>query len=382
MDQVVWEWHLWDHILPAGQTASQYPGKIDLDYFASSRSSDWWHFNSVDYSAELDQIIISSRAASEVWIIDHDLTTAEAAGEAGDLLYRYGNPEAYGASGVQILVAQHDAEWLDEDTILVFDNGDPRERSYSRVVEIDLPDYLNSPSNVVLAGEIVWEYGAASGEQYFFADHISGSQRLASGNTLICSGTDGRFFEVTPDNDIVWEYVNPYTTTRNNQETNEVFRCELYPASFIGQELGTPSAQSSSASTSPDTSLPPVANSASASSSSAQGSPSSSPPPGSQNIGGGPPGIESVSPTTLQANGVSQLVTITLDDRFDPPAQVPFSSIAIGDIQATSWNRSALTIQAWVTIPSSTAAGEYQLSVTFPGREGGPIAFGYSIAID
>ena len=38
----------------------------------------------------------SAPGASMVWIIDHGTTTDEAAGPAGDLLYRYGNPEAYG----------------------------------------------------------------------------------------------------------------------------------------------------------------------------------------------------------------------------------------------------------------------------------------------
>ena len=44
----------------------------------------------------------------------------------------------------------------------------------------------------------------------FFSSHISGTQRLANGNTLICSGEQGRFFEVDSGGKIVWEYVNPY----------------------------------------------------------------------------------------------------------------------------------------------------------------------------
>ena len=50
------------------------------------------HCNAVDYNEELDQIIISSAKFCEFWIIDHGLTTEEAATEAGDLLYRWGNP--------------------------------------------------------------------------------------------------------------------------------------------------------------------------------------------------------------------------------------------------------------------------------------------------
>ncbi|MGC8644373.1 MAG: hypothetical protein ACP5XB_31305, partial [Isosphaeraceae bacterium] len=53
---------------------------------------------------ELDQILLSVHSFSEIWIIDHGTTTAEAAthkggrsGKGGDLLYRWGNPQAYRA---------------------------------------------------------------------------------------------------------------------------------------------------------------------------------------------------------------------------------------------------------------------------------------------
>ena len=44
----------------------------------------------------------------------------------------------------------------------------------------------------------------------FFSPYISGAQRLANGNTLICEGCHGRIFEVTTACDVVWEYVNPH----------------------------------------------------------------------------------------------------------------------------------------------------------------------------
>ena len=40
----------------------------------------------------------------------------------------------------------------------------------------------------------------------FFSSYISGAQRLANGNTLICE--DGRIFEVSTAGEVVWEYVN------------------------------------------------------------------------------------------------------------------------------------------------------------------------------
>ena len=38
---------------------------------------------------------------------------------------------------------------------------------------------------------------------------ISGTQRLPNGDTLICAGVSGTIFEVTPEKETVWEYVNP-----------------------------------------------------------------------------------------------------------------------------------------------------------------------------
>ncbi len=68
--------------------------------------ADWLHTNSVDYNEEFDQIVVSVRHFSEIWVIDHSTTTAEAAGHSGgnsgkggDLLYRWGNPEAYRSRG-------------------------------------------------------------------------------------------------------------------------------------------------------------------------------------------------------------------------------------------------------------------------------------------
>ena len=82
---------------------------------------DWLHINAVAYNAELDQIMLSVFEFSEIWVIDHSTTTAEAAGheggkygKGGDLLYRWGNPRAYRAGTVkdQKLFGQHNAHWI------------------------------------------------------------------------------------------------------------------------------------------------------------------------------------------------------------------------------------------------------------------------------
>ena len=56
--------------------------------------------------------------------------------------------------------------------------------------------------------EITWEYQGDPSIS-FYSYHISGAERLANGNTLICEGAPGRIFEVTPNQGIVWEYINP-----------------------------------------------------------------------------------------------------------------------------------------------------------------------------
>ena len=76
---------------------------------------------------------------------------------------------------------------------------------------------------------IVWEYRDQSLFD-FWSPYISGAQRLANGNTLICEGCDGRIFEVTHDGEVVWEYVNPHFAVERGRPglNNWVFRAFRY----------------------------------------------------------------------------------------------------------------------------------------------------------
>ena len=49
-------------------------------------------------------------------------------------------------------------------------------------------------------------------------------QRLPNGNTQIAEATSGRIFEVTPEGEIVWEYVDP---------AGFVFRAHRYPYDWV-----------------------------------------------------------------------------------------------------------------------------------------------------
>jgi hypothetical protein len=286
--QIVWEWHLWDHLIQDhdrskanfGHVAAHpelvdanfgrgvmagfanlarflnppakkgEPKKSDakndaldklkgIGYVGASGGRqffgfipDWTHVNAVAYNAKLDQIMLSPREFNEVWIIDHSTTKAEAAGhtggrygKGGDLLYRFGNPQAYraGTAADQRLFSQHDAHWIPEGLpgeghLLVFNNGGGRpDGNYSSVDEIVLPlredgRYERKPGSAYGPDKPIWSYTAAK-KSAFFAAMMSGAQRVPNGNTLICTGFGGTIFEVTPQKEIVWDYINPARNT-------------------------------------------------------------------------------------------------------------------------------------------------------------------------
>ena len=98
---------------------------------------------------------------------------------------------------------------------MIFNNGLRRSAEpYSSVDELVLPmdaegRFQRAPGQPYGPTEPVWSYRSADPEE-FYSFFISGAERLPNGNTLICSGAQGRFFEVTPEGRIVWEYWNPY----------------------------------------------------------------------------------------------------------------------------------------------------------------------------
>src|SRR5262249_48594099 len=146
-------------------------------------------------------------AFSEIWIIDHGTTSAEAArhsggrrGKGGDLLYRWGNPRTYrgGTAADQRLFFPHSAHWIPPGgpgagPLLVFNNGARRPKGpFSSVDEVALPesesgDYVRDRDGRFGPREPLWSYSAANPIE-FYSMLLSGAQRLPNGNTLICLG--------------------------------------------------------------------------------------------------------------------------------------------------------------------------------------------------
>jgi hypothetical protein len=262
--KVVWEWHIWDHLVqdydakkanfgkPAdhpelldfnvGDTLQPPITQDSMDILRAqgrvpwrnqtpeNSGSDLYHFNAVKYNAELDQIAFSSPGLSEIFIIDHSTTTKQAAGhtggrggKGGDFLYRWGNPQNYGRgdSADQKLFGQHDVRWIEKGkpgagNLTVFDNDVPAasHMPYSAVYELATPvdskgNYSMEKNGAYGPEKPSWMYMAPDTFS-FFSGFISGAHRMSNGNTFIDEGAKARFFEVTKEGNIVWEYLNPY----------------------------------------------------------------------------------------------------------------------------------------------------------------------------
>ena len=245
---VLWQWLAGDHIDELGFAPDARKVIKEAAAVNKGRGSfDWLHVNSATYVGPnkwFDQgdarfapnnVIISSREASIIAII----------GRNGSIVWRMG-PD-FSASkelrAIRQIIGQHHAHIIPKGlpgagNLLVFDNGGSSgygfaspiapegrgafQRATSRVLEIN-PVTL----------ELVWSYQNAR----FFSTNISGAQRLPNGNTLITAGAGGRMFEVTPKNEIVWEYMYPQFAGANG--SNAVYRAYRVPYGWIPQ-LTTP----------------------------------------------------------------------------------------------------------------------------------------------
>ncbi len=274
-DSIVWEWHAWDHLIQDyDSTKANYgvvedhPELIDVNWDTNDGKADWMHVNFIDYNEEYDQIMISVPTFNEFWVIDHSTTKAEAAGHTGglagrggDLLYRWGNPATYrrGTATDQKLFFQHDTHWID-------DFIDPDAPLYGKVALFNNRAGANFSTAHVLSlpfDPVSWTYpmeGLTWGPSSFdvtlmypddstrmYSNIVSSVQVLPNGNFLVCVGRWGYSFEITPQQQIVWEYVTPLA---NGQPVNQgdslhinqnlTFNIKRYPAdyaAFQGKDL-------------------------------------------------------------------------------------------------------------------------------------------------
>jgi len=198
----VWEWRTWEYLDPVADGIAEVQAPRTL----------WAQGNSVEELPEGD-ILASYRPTSTVIRISR---------KTGKIVWKLGPPTVAG---------QHAPTLLENGNILIFDNGPHRlddSVPYSRAIEVD-------PAT----NAIVWKYQDKPAWN-FFSPRMGCAQRLPNGNTLITESSFGRFFEVTKEGEIVWEYVNPFFGKPffggpPGSESNQVFRAVRYSADEIAR---------------------------------------------------------------------------------------------------------------------------------------------------
>jgi len=216
---IVWEWHAWDHLCQNYNPAKdnyvssivQHPELININY---NTSQDWLHMNGIDYNEDLDQIVVSTHNLNELYVIDHSTTTAEAAGhtggnsgKGGDILYRWGNPAAYSASGTNVYHVPHDAHWVPKDcpnaNYLVVFNNNGISMSQSTVDLISPPydgyNYSITPGSAFLPSTYTLRHNCSG-----HSNNESNSQQLPNGNMLVCMFQSGYIYEINPAGTTIW----------------------------------------------------------------------------------------------------------------------------------------------------------------------------------
>lgn len=256
---VLWSWRASDHWQELGfdddalGALHRSPNLRQLDRGAVG---DWLHINAVsqlgpnrhfdagDLRFHPDNILWDAREANLIAITDK---------ASGRIVWRLG-PRYDGSAALRELgwiVGQHHAHLIPrglpgEGNLLVFDNGGwagygrataltpdgvkTVRRDHSRVLEID-----------PLTLRVVWQYTPAEAgfampldASRFYSPFISSAQRLPNGNTLITEGSNGRLFEVTPEHQLVWEYISPYWSG-GERNLNLVYRAYRYPYDWVPQ---------------------------------------------------------------------------------------------------------------------------------------------------
>ena len=243
---IIWEWRFYDHLIQNYDPnmlnygiISENPQLFNIN--AYNLLGDFTHLNCVDFNAELNQIVFSSRTLNEVFIIDHSTTTEEAKshiggiyGKGGDFLYRWGNPINYnrGDFGDQKLHAPHADNWINSDypgggNILLFDNE--YDVSISAIIEFQPPILSNGlysldANEPFEPNEYTWINHSSN---YYSLSH-SGAFRMPNGNTLITIfGVPPLYeiniIEIDENGSLQWEYLGSFIT----------FRASKYPLSYF-----------------------------------------------------------------------------------------------------------------------------------------------------
>ncbi|MEL7568226.1 MAG: aryl-sulfate sulfotransferase [Dehalobacterium sp.] len=255
---IIWEWHANEHFREYGfsESAKNVLFRNPNLKYNGREFGDWLHINSMSYLGpnkwydagderfHPDNIIWDSREANICAIISK---------KTGKVVWKLGPDfrETKEQRLIGQIIGQHHVHMVPkglpgEGNILIFDNGgwagygDPTRtsrdgtktdiRDTSRVLEID-PVTLKVVWQVVGVDLLPKDVDYDPTDSFrFYSPFVSSAQRLPNGNTLITEGVGSRVFEVTPEKEIVWEFVVPFKSI-----DDYIYRAYRYPYSYVPQ---------------------------------------------------------------------------------------------------------------------------------------------------
>ena len=140
--------------------------------------TDWLHGNSVSWSPEDDDLVVSLRAQD--WVIKIDYANGKGNGHIVWKLGAGGNFKAIANTAQPWFTHQHDVRYINDNTLLVFDDGNTREASdpqaHSRGQEWILNEQNMTATLVVNA------------DMGNYSDFLGSSELLSNGNLAFTSG--------------------------------------------------------------------------------------------------------------------------------------------------------------------------------------------------
>ena len=186
--------------------------------------TDWLHANAVSWSPEDADLVVSLR--TQDWAIKIDYANGTGNGHVVWKLGAGGNFTAIAGTSQPWFSHQHDVRYINDTTLLVFDDGNTRQASdqgaHSRGQEWILNEQNKTATLVVNAD--LGNYSAFLGSSETLSN---GNLAFTSGGLVFSTGTAGQSIEVLPNGTIV------YVQQMSEFEYRSYFESTLYSADLL-----------------------------------------------------------------------------------------------------------------------------------------------------